>query len=365
MYNIEKVKNSIIYGNALSVLKEFPSDSIDCIVTSSPYYGLRSYGTNPQIWGGLDTCNHIWDYSIKRGISGGTKSKKVQIKGIDNFQITNDSEHDTCSCCGAWLGELGQEPTHLMFIQHLTDIFMECSRVLKPQGTMWINIADSYAANRTYQVNGTKQTPNSQPTKYKQPQAKDMGLKSKSLIGIPDRIKLSLIDNGLICRNQIIWHRPNQMPSSAKDRFTNDYEMLYFFTKNEKYFFQQQIEPYTKPMNRWGGDNLEANGKSDWDDGTGQETYRTRNMRPNPNGKNMRTVWSINTKPNKVAHFATFPQALPERCILAGCPEGGIVLDPFFGSGTTGIVAKKNNRNYIGIDLNKEYIKIAEGLLNQ
>jgi len=323
LYNIKKIKNTIIYGNALSVLKDFPSDSIDCFVTSSPYYGLRTYDTPPQEW--------------KDG----------------------------------WLGELGQEPNHLMFINHLVEIYMECARVLKPEGTMWLNIADSYSGSN--QGNGSKPgekqatvrgTSKMQAERHKSILSKSE-IPSKSLMCIPDRLKIALVDNGLICRNEIIWHRPNQMPQSCKDRFTNDYEKLYFFTKSKKYFFKQQIEPYTKPMNRWGKNKLNANGDSDWDKGTGQETYRTRNLRPNPDGKNMRTVWSINTKPNKIAHFATFPQSLPERCILAGCPEGGIVLDPFFGSGTTGLVAKKNNRNYIGIDLNKEYIKIAENQLSE
>jgi DNA modification methylase len=116
-------------------------------------------------------------------------------------------------------------------------------------------------------------------------------------------------------------------------------------------------------MNRWGGDKLDANGESTWDGGTGQTTYRTRNMRPNEDGKNMRTVWSINTEPSTEAHFATYPQRLVERMLKAGCPENGIVLDPFFGSGTTGVYARKVNRNFVGIELNPEYVKIAENRL--
>ena len=350
--------NTIVEGHVLKVLKEFSDDSIDCVITSSPYYGLRSYNTEPQIWGGQENCNHEWNNFVHKGISGGTKSSKVQIKDKDNFQIVPNSQQSVCSLCGGWRGELGQEPTPKMFIDHLVEIFMECARVLKPEGTMWINISDSYAANRKYQVDGTKQTSDSQP-KIKQPQAKDFGISEKSLIGIPDRLKIALIDNGLICRNEIIWNRPNQMPSSAKDRFTNDYEKLYFFTKSKKYYFEQQLEPYTKPMNRWAGDILIADGKSEWDDGTGQSSYRNRNMRPNPNGKNMRSVWSINTVPSKIKHFALFPEKLITRPILAGCPKNGIVLDPFIGSGTTARVAKKLGRNYVGIELNPEYVSMA------
>ena len=165
-------------------------------------------------------------------------------------------------------------------------------------------------------------------------------------------------------RNQIIWHKPNQMPSSAADRFTVDFEKIFFFVKQSTgYYFEQQLEPYTEPMNRWAGDNLEANGKSDWDNGTGQSTYRNRNMRPNPDGKNMRTVWSINTKPFPDAHFAIFPETLVERMIKSGCPENGIVLDPFMGAGTTAVTARKLNRNYIGYDLNPDYVKMANDRL--
>ena len=153
------------------------------------------------------------------------------------------------------------------------------------------------------------------------------------------------------------------MPSSARDRFTVDFEKFYWFTKNQKYYFEQQFEPYTEPMNRWGGDELTADGQSDWDEGTGQDTYRSRNMRPNPKGKNKRTVWSINTVPSKVKHFASYPETLIETPILSTCPEGGIVLDPFFGSGTTGAVAKRLNRNFIGIELNPDYVEIAENRL--
>jgi len=143
-----------------------------------------------------------------------------------------------------------------------------------------------------------------------------------------------------------------------------DFEKIFFFVKQSTgYYFEQQLEPYTKPLDRWGGDDLEANGKSTWDNGTGQTTYRNRNMRPNPDGKNMRTVWSINTEPFPEAHFATYPEKLVKRMIEAGCPENGLVLDPFMGAGTTAVVAKKLNRNYTGFELNPKYKLIAENRL--
>ena len=149
------------------------------------------------------------------------------------------------------------------------------------------------------------------------------------------------------------------MPSAAKDRFTVDFEPVFFFTKSKKYWFEQQLDPYTKPLDRWGGEEVNPDGGSTWDEGTGQETYRKRKLRPNENGRNKRTVWDINTKPLKDAHFAAFPESLVEPMIKAGCPEQGIVMDVFMGAGTTGLVAKKLNRNYLGIELNPEYIEIA------
>ncbi len=337
------------------------------VITSSPYYGLRSYLTVPQIWGGDETCEHDWITSTKKGISGGTKSKKVQIKGKDNFQITQDSKYGFCSKCNAWLGELGQEPDFKLFIEHLVLIFDEVKRILTPDGSCWANLGDSYSGSN--QGNGSKNISAKQHSNRGTRYMHEAGAKSllaktsvprKSLMGIPDRFKIAMIDNGWICRNEIIWHRPNQMPSSVRDRFTVDFEKFYFFTKSEDYYFEQQFEPYTSTMNRWGGTKLKADGESAWDEGTGQSTYRTRNMRPNEKGKNKRAVWSINTVPQKVNHFASFPQKLVETPILACCPEKGIVLDMFFGSGTSGVVAKKNNRKYIGIDLNPEYVEIAE-----
>jgi len=365
--NIDSLVNTIIQGNVLSVLKTFPPDSVNCIITSPPYYGLRSYNTEPQIWGGNPLCKHDWNTFIKNGISGSTKSKKVRTKGEENFQIVPSMKQSVCSICGAWLGELGQEPTHTMFIEHLTEIFMECARVLKPDGTMWINISDSYSGSN--QGNGAppsgKNATNRGTSKMQLEGHKSILAKSnlakKSLMGIPDRLKISLIDNGLVCRNEIVWSRPNQMPQSVKDRFTNDFEKVYFFTKSNKYYFEQQLEDFvsksnSSPRNRRAegkyGSKSVFSGKPLFSDGK-RDFY-------NKGKRNKRTTWIINTEPQRDLHFATYPKALIKTPILAGCPEGGIVLDPFFGSGTTGIVAKENNRNWIGIELNPEYIEIAK-----
>ncbi len=293
--------NKIYTGNSIEVLKTLPENSIDCCITSPPYWGLRDYG-----------CD----------------------------------------------GQLGNEKHFKDFVINLANIFDEVKRVLKDTGTCFVNLGDTYGTQ-----SGSMGTGLIEP-KYGHNKTRDFKQQNvnmhKSLCLVPERFAIEMIDRGWTLRNQIIWHKPNQMPSSAKDRFTVDFEKVFFFVKQPMgYYFEQQLEPYTEPMNRWGGDNLVANGKSDWDNGTGQTTYRKRNMRPNENGRNMRTVWSINTDPTTEAHFATYPQKLVQRMLIAGCPEHGLVLDPFFGSGTTGIYARKANRNYIGIELNPDYVNVA------
>jgi len=293
--------NKIIEGNCLTVLKTLPDNSVDCCITSPPYWGLRDYGHEEQ---------------------------------------------------------LGSEKHFRDFVNNLCNVFDEIKRVLKDTGTCFVNLGDTYGTQ-----SGSMGTGLIEP-KYGHNESRDFKQPNinmhKSLCLVPERFAIEMVDRGWTIRNQIIWHKPNQMPSSATDRFTVDFEKIFFFVKKPMgYYFEQQLEPYTKPLDRWGGTDLDANGKSEWDEGTGQSSYRKRNMRPNEDGKNMRTVWSINTEPNSEAHFATYPQRLVERMIKAGCPENGLVIDPFFGSGTTGIYARKVNRNFVGIELNPEYVEIA------
>lgn len=298
--------NIIQNENCLSGLKNIPDGVIDCCISSPPYWGLRDYGHDEQI---------------------------------------------------------GNEENFEDFIIKLIDIYTEIKRVLKPTGTCFINLGDTFSSemkggqkanpgDKSFYKNG-----NGQYGKIKL----NTGLPNKCLMMMPERFAIAMINAGWILRNQIVWHKPNQMPQSATDRFTVDFEKIFFFVKQPTdYYFEQQLEPYTKPLDRWGGDDLEANGKSTWDEGTGQTAYRNRNMRPNPDGKNMRTVWSINTAPFPKAHFATYPEELVSRMIKAGCPKGGVVLDPFMGAGTTALVAKKLDRNYAGFEINIEYLNIAK-----
>lgn len=311
---MENFLNKIINGNSLEVLKTIPDNSIDCCITSPPYWGLRDYGHDEQ---------------------------------------------------------LGSEKHFKDFVINLSNVFDEVQRVLKPTGTCFINLGDTYGGS------GSGTTKNADTSKYvenskqvyvlpngtsKASQFRGTAM-NKSLCMIPERFAIEMIDRGWCLRNQIIWHKPNQMPSSAKDRFTVDFEKVFFFVKQPTdYYFEQQLEPYIEPLDRWAGQMVRGNYKTKTEQFAVQER-NGRDMRPNPEGKNMRTVWSINTEPSTEAHFATYPQRLVERMLKAGCPENGIVLDPFFGSGTTGVYARKVNRNFVGIELNPEYVKIAENRL--
>ena len=306
--------NKIILSDCLEGIKQMPDSIVDCCISSPPYWGLRDYGVD---------------------------------------------------------GQIGLEENYSEFIAKLIELYSEIQRVLKPTGTCFVNLGDTYAGS------GSGTTKNADTSKYienskqvyvlpngtaKASKFRGTGL-NKSLLMIPERFALAMIDNGWILRNQIIWHKPNQMPSSATDRFTVDFEKIFFFVKQSKdYYFEQQLEPYTEPLDRWAGQMVRGNYKTKTDQFAIQERAG-RDMRPNPEGKNMRTVWSINTEPFPEAHFATYPEKLVKRMIEAGCPENGLVLDPFMGAGTTAVVAKKLNRNYTGFELNPKYKLIAENRL--
>ena len=351
-------------------LQKLDDNSIDMSITSPPYWGLRSYSESETIWDGDNTCEHEWCKTIKnpKYDNRDPDTKKSQGATVgSSVSSENWAKGDLgvfCSKCGVWRGQLGLEPTSDLYIKHLCDIYDGVKRVLKNTGTCWVVIGDTYGGSGTGQKDTGKHgySPDVMATMKGKPTT---NMLSKSLVMIPYRFAIEMVNRGWVLRNTIIWTKPNAMPTSAKDRFTVDFEYLFFFAKNKKYYFEQQFEPYTKSMNRWGGETLKADGESTWDGGTGQDTYRNRNMRPNSKGKNKRTTWTINTKPFPEAHFAVYPEELIETPIKACCPRDGIVLDPFLGSGTTAVVAKKLHRNFIGFEISKEYCKIAEKRLKK
>lgn len=360
--------NKTYKGNSLEILKKFPDQHFNCCITSPPYYGLRSYGTEPQIWDEENVCIHEW----------GTKGM-------------------FCKKCLAWKGELGLEPTPELYLKHLKDIFREVYRVLKPEGTLFVNIGD---AN-----------------------------KDKGQLQLPERFSIMLTDElKFIRRRRIVWYKPGIMPTSQKDNFTLDYEDVFFFVKQKKYYFEQQFEQAEydgrkdtmfKGSKKYNNPEITPDGSVNTFAKEGHERWTEVN---GIKMRNMRSVWRIPSESLKEEHYATYPQKLVERIIKAGCPEEvcnkcsqpkqklykgtgkntmnirvrdvkenrikhsdrvasekeienykehfdgerieetkqcdcnagfhpGIVLDPFMGSGTTGIVARKLNRNYVGIDL--------------
>lgn len=273
-------------------------------------------------------------------------------------------------------GQLGLEPNFHEYLEKLCAIFDEVKRVLKPKGTCWVNLADCYGSktgaknggfNKRWhgkQYNNDKQA----PTDVERPARPKTSIHEKSLCLIPFRFAIEMVQRSWILRNVIIWQKPNCLPSSARDRFTVDFEYLFFFTKSPRYYFEPQREPHKFVTQRRveafrrRGERFDPSRHKCSEDSQSPfrvlENIATRGL--SPLGRNKRCVWAISTQAFHGPHFATFPEKLCETPIKAGCPVGGIVLDPFFGAGTTGLVAMKLNRRFVGIELNPEYIEMAK-----
>lgn len=320
--------NKIYNEDCLDGLKKLPDNSIDCCVTSPPYYALRDYGVD---------------------------------------------------------GQIGLEETPEEYISKLTEVFMEVYRVLKPEGTLWINIGDSYNGNKKGNTEKNKNKRVAESNDFEKKLWK--GAKPKDLIGIPWMLAFSLRNAGWYLRQDIIWHKPNPMPESVTDRCTKSHEYIFLLSKSQKYYFDYEAisEPCAdqnrtnyQSGSRSNGENKDRNDndlgersklwkprtKNCQYDGQQPNTMHLRREQGLPDKeytvRNKRDVWSVNVKPDSVAHFATYPEELIVPCILAGCPSGGVVLDPFMGSGTTARVAIKLNRHFVGFELNPEYCKIIE-----
>jgi DNA modification methylase len=269
-------------------------------------------------------------------------------------------------------GQLGLEKTPEEYVSKMVEIFREVRRVLRKDGTLWLNLGDSYAGSMKgigadgTAYGGPKQRTNSGSIGImeKPLKAKEIGLKPKDLVGIPWMVAFALRADGWYLRSDIIWHKPNVMPESVKDRPTKAHEYLFLLSKSPKYYYDymaiseeaKYAEQHAKKSTSWGTNRKHPNKNN-----VEKYAYTGDNHTTLQGGrKNKRTVWNINTRPFKGAHFAVFPPDLVEPCILAGCPKDGIVLDPFMGSGTTGMVAAMHQRNFIGFELNPEYCKMAE-----
>lgn len=340
-------KNVILLGNCLDVLKTLPDESINCCVTSPPYYALRDYGTGTWI-GGDPNCDHMYFHGSADGV--GTHKLFTEIKQTSG---TAHLMRSVCTKCGAIRedSQIGIEDTPEMYIQNLVAVFHEVKRALTKDGTCWINIGDSYAHTTPKVVpQSIENNDNRQPSYGTR--VPD-GCKTKDLIGIPWMLAFALRDDGWYLRQDIIWHKPNPMPESVKDRCTKSHEYIFLLSKSQNYYFDQNAikEPSVSSNDiRYFGKKVQI-GTNRGDIGNVYEGAESRNKR---------SVWSVSPSHYSEAHFATYPEELITPCIMAGCPKGGIVLDPFMGSGTTAVVAKRNHRNYVGVELNREYKEIAE-----
>ena len=472
--------NTILQGDVIERLKDIKANTIQCVVTSPPYWGLRDYGTATWI-GGDEDCKHNILNKIKK-IKGDwdrpsrIESNKVshllecRVCGITFYgkmnkkfcstkclnTLSNNSRTNIkpkiikkCQKCGAIRKDkqLGLEETFEEYVENMVKVFREVRKVLKDDGTLWLNLGDSYAGNCSRASNnGRAGYGNKREGIYIK---SGKNIKPKDLVGIPWRVALALQADGWYLRQDIIWHKPNPMPESVTDRCTKSHEYIFLLTKSANYYYdadairepivhygnnktnnlskadiyktkkdvkqkpyaviepqfrkevieyrdlpnQEEIRQYLSIArkkrnitikqieehfgNQAGHHWFEKNGSypsvEDWKvlkdmlklDGTYDKVmtkvyYKSGLKQDNPLGANKRSVWKINTKPYKEAHFAVFPEELPTLCIKAGSKKGDIVLDPFFGSGTTGYVAQRLYRKWLGIELNKDYIKIAE-----
>lgn len=350
---------NIIQGNNLDSLKKLESNSINTCVTSPPYFGLRDYGTGTWI-GGDENCPHKRTTKISKNTATGHKGMS------DKGHVVGDAIYKSvCPDCGAVREDqqLGLEDSPEEFVENLVILFREISRVLRDDGTVWLNLGDTYC--------GTGHKGNHVDPKHKEGRNAQKiavnnkldGFKSKDLIGIPWRVAFALQQDGWYLRQDIIWHKPNPMPESVQDRCTKAHEYIFLLSKNPKYYFDNEA------IKEDSSESSKSRLNQDIKNQTGSDRVpgkKNGNMKAVGGLKrNKRSVWTVTTKPFKGAHFATFPYDLIEPCVLAGCPEGGTVLDPFGGAGTTALVANNHNRNAILIELNKDYIDLATERLNK
>jgi site-specific DNA-methyltransferase (adenine-specific) len=366
---VEVPHNTVMQGHVLDKLRELPNDCVDVVVTSTPYYGLRDYGPDcVSVWGGKTDCEHDWEpynFTLHNGRGDAQKSGKFsEQKSIPDLKLSNAS----CSKCGAWKGQLGLEPHPSMFIEHLAQVFLEIKRVLKPSGSLWLNIGDTYFGGngKAGRPEGWQDLENSKlsdhaPAEFIRARNKlrSNWLQPKQKMLIPARVAIALQEQGWILRNEIIWHKLNHMPESVTGRLTRSYESVYFFVKDaDKYDFNLNAirEPH----------KTNDNGKRQHLSGKWHETahnsplLKHKGIVLNPLGANPGDVWSLTNEGLKEEHFAAYPQKLVKRILSAAASKGALVLDPFAGSGTSLLVAHKMGFDWLGIELVPKYCKIIE-----
>lgn len=303
-YTDEQV--TLYCGDALNALRTMPDTSVDCVVTSPPYYGLRDYGEP---------------------------------------------------------GQYGLESSPAAYVETMRAVFAEVRRVLAPDGTLWLNLGDSYATTQTGTRGSSSALTNAKIVESQRGIGLHSGLPQKNLLGIPWRVAFALQDDGWILRNAIVWDKPNAMPESVTDRLSTTYETVFMFARSPRYWFDLDAvrEPHAS-ADRFAhrAPNLAPH---QWIPPVGVVKNNNRSgcdgVGFDPDGRNPGDVWTVPTQPFPAAHFAVMAPELARRCIVAGCKPGGVVLDPFCGSGTTGMVALKHGRRFVGIDLSANYLDLA------
>lgn len=344
----ETEHGTLYNGEVLDILRLLPDESVNCCVTSPPYWGLRDYGTATWI-GGDAECDHRGEPMRTRAYVNQNCGTGDDVKNAENCQFYKEQ----CPKCGAVRKDrqLGLERTPEEYVTRMVEIFREVRRVLKADGVLWLNLGDSYAGGGRAGKDGVQKwggIEKSDNRKYGAPQVVPSGLKPKDLVGIPWRVAFALQADGWWLRQDLIWHKPNPMPESVRDRCTKSHEYIFMLTKSARYYFDSDaIKENTESVcTRKRASAFRQQNESD------SQTITTI-------GRNKRSVWTVTTKPFKEAHFATFPRDLIRPMIQAGCPDQGIVLDPFMGSGTTAVEAIYQDKRYIGIELNPKYCDIA------
>jgi DNA modification methylase len=471
----------ILHGNALDVLRTLPENSVHCVVTSPPYWSLRDYGVLPTIWGGNPLCSHAWESAgTREGYGSKKKWQHSMTNAVDANGRGEPREGDKrarrredggwteieqgqfCTACSAWRGCLGLEPTPELYIEHLVQVFTEVRRVLRHDGTAWLNIGDCYTAGgrggdtgKSGLEGSTRHQDESKRVASRRSFRRDRaavgtvkhiaapGLKPKDLVMIPARVALALQASGWYLRSDIVWAKTNPMPESTRDRPTKSHEYVFLLAKREQYFYDAEAIREDLTQTRPSG-NKTRKYRGERGGVSGRASRQAHAVPWTPtSGRNRRSVWTIATAPFKGAHFATFPPRLVEPCILAGTSAHGCcsacgapftrvlklgkplraqqeacggdakgrytgkatknyaaagaqdpsavkarvlegmreritagwkptcrhtlrelepctVLDPFAGTGTTGLVAARHGRTFIGIELNADYIALAE-----
>ena len=360
---------NILHGDCIESLKSLEDQSINTCITSPPYWGLRDYGTAE--WDGGDiNCDHVANPNATKKMGNEEFNKNRPSRESTKTKGYYEKE---CPKCGAVRkdNQLGMEDTPEEFTENIVKVFREIKRVLRDDGTVWLNLGDSYISGKS-RYSTREQTlagggkNEKKLGKLQRGGKKDLYghpfYKDKDLAGIPWRVALALQQDGWYLRQDIIWHKPNPMPESVKDRCTKAHEYIFLLSKSPKYYFDNESikEDAKYPQGPNSPESIKK-GKGEF----GMDTRGGLSKIGALAKKNKRSVWTVTTKPFKGAHFATFPKDLIEPCVLAGCPEGGTVLDPFGGSGTTGIVAAQHNRNAVLLELNQEYIDLAKQRINK